>query len=107
MILSRKYRFAGTFDLLARVDKRLFLFDYKGTISIERAALQLAGYSIGIDEDGTLPNFTNGIGIEIREDGNYKMTAPIKLANYQREFLALRATYAVRERLNLNKKEED
>ena len=52
------------------------------------------------------PIVINGIGVAIKEDGTYSMTKPIKLDNYRREFLALRATYAVRERLGLNKKEE-
>ena len=104
-VFSKLYRFAGTFDLAAIINRRLCLIDYKGSLSIERTALQLAGYSIA--SNGIFPGEIHlGIGIVIKEDGSYSTTKPIKLKNYQREFLALRAVYAIRERLNLNKQED-
>jgi len=101
MIFSNTYRFAGTYDLMAKIGGKTYLLDYKASISIERTSLQLAGYSLC-----ATPTVTNGIGVHIKEDGTYSMTAPINLQPYRREFLALRATYAVRERMGLNKREK-
>ena len=98
-LVSKSYRYGGTYDLAARIDGKYVLVDYKGTVEIERTGLQLAAYS-----RLCIPLIVYGIGVEIREDGTYKMTEPIKLKNYYREFLALRATYGIRERLGLNKR---
>ena len=108
-VFSMTYRFAGTFDLKVKINFAKILIEYKSSFSIYRTALQLAAYSL-CNSDSTimLKPVLLGMGIEIREDGTYKMMdKPINLKKYQREFLALRATYAVRERLGLNKKEED
>ena len=100
-VSSRLYRFAGTLDLYAKIKNRYCLIDYKSSISVEHIGLQLAGYAITFNRE-----VISGIGVAIKEDGTYSMTEPIRLHHYEREFLALRATYAVRERLGLNKKEE-
>jgi len=100
-VYSKIYRYAGRLDLYVKIGTKFCLVDYKSSISIERIGLQLAGYSLAM-----LPVVINGVGIAIKEDGTYSMTKPINLKKYQREFLALRATYGVRERLGLNKKEE-
>ena len=90
----------------AKIKNKWVLIDYKSTISIERIALQLAAYSLILQHFISAP-VTYGVGVAIKENGTYSMTEPINLKNYRREFLALRATYAVRERLNLNGRQED
>lgn len=102
MVYSKPYRYAGTLDLYVKIGTKFCLVDYKSSISIEHIGLQLGAYSLAM-----FPIVINGIGIAIKEDGTYSMTEPINLPYYRREFLALRATYAVRERLGLNKKQED
>ena len=102
ILFSEQYRFAGTLDLFAKTKNRNGLYDYKSSISVDRIGLQLGAYSLCLPE-----NILWGYGIKINDRGKYFMTKPINLKNYRREFLALRATYAVRERLGLNKKEED
>ena len=101
-IYSALYRYAGTLDLYVKIGTKFCLVDYKSSISIDRVGIQLGGYSLA-----KVPVVINGLGVQINEDGTYSMTKPIKLDNYRREFLALRATYGVRERLGLNKKEEE
>ena len=107
MLYSEQYRFAGTLDLFIKIDRKYCLIDYKSSISIDRLGLQLAGYSLAFNEELLKAKVTYGIGIEINETGKYKMTELLDIRKWQREFLALRATYAVRERLGLNKKQED
>ena len=102
-VSSRLYRFAGTLDLAAdlrslRYQFRDALVDYKSSMSIDRTGLQLAAYSLCM-----VNPISWGLCVVISEDGEYAMSEPINLKNYRREFLALRATYAVRERLGLNK----
>jgi hypothetical protein len=105
-VASLKYRFAGTFDLLAVFNSKLCLFDYKSSLDIERTALQLAGYALAREEcQKTQKQFKYGIGVEIKENGKYKMSKIINLTNYKREFLALRAVYAIRERMAYHKEE--
>lgn len=106
VVSSRLYRFAGTLDLAAdlrslRYQFRDALIDYKSSMSIDRTGLQLAAYSLCM-----VNPILWGFCVEINENGKYKMSEPINLKNYRREFLALRATYAVRERLGLNKKQD-
>ncbi len=101
-VSSRLYRFAGTLDLAAdlrslRYQFRDALIDYKSSMSVDRTGLQLAAYSLCM-----VNPISWGLCVEISEEGKYRMSEPINLKNYRREFLALRATYAVRERLNLN-----
>ena len=102
-VSSRLYRFAGTLDLAAdlrslRYQFRDALIDYKSSMSVDRTGLQLAAYSLCM-----VNPISWGLCVVISEDGEYKMSGPMNLKNYRREFLALRATYAVRERLGLNK----
>lgn len=101
-VYSIKQRYAGTYDLSAIIGKKHCLVDYKSSIDIERIGLQLGGYSAAMPE----PCADYGIGVQLKEDGNYSMTQMINLKNYRREFLALRSVYAIRERLNLNTKPE-
>ena len=98
MVYSKVYRFAGRYDLIAKIQDRFVFVDYKASIDIERIGLQLGGYSIA-----TLPIVTHGVGVAIKEDGNYSMTKIIDLKNYRREFLAMRAVYGIRDRLGYHK----
>ena len=106
LVYSPIYRFSGTLDLIANIGGKRCLVDYKGTMEIERLGLQLAGYSIALEHclDWKVKY---GVGVEIKETGKYKMSPPIKLAKYEREFLALRAVYAIRNRMGYNKQMEE
>ena len=97
-VYSKLYQYAGTLDLFAKINNKYCLVDYKSSMSIDRTGLQLGAYSLCM-----VNSISWGFCVEISEDGEYKMSEPMNLKNYRREFLALRATYAVRERLGLNK----
>lgn len=106
LVYSPIYRFSGTLDLIADIGGKRCLVDYKGTMEIERLGLQLAGYSIALNHCLDW-DIKYGVGVEIKETGKYKMSPPIKLAKYERQFLALRAVYAIRDRMGYNKQMEE
>ena len=75
------------------------LIDFKSSISYDRLALQLAGYAHAHPD---CPNVLYGAGVQIKENGSYVMTKPIKLRPFVREFLAMRAVYNIRRRIGIN-----
>jgi len=98
MVYSKTYRFAGRYDLIAKIQGKFVFVDYKASIDIERIGLQLGGYSIA-----SFAPIWHGVGVAIKEDGNYSMTKIIDLRNYRREFLSMRAVYGIRDRLAYHK----
>ena len=99
MFYSQAFRFAGTIDLYAKIGRNKTLFDYKGTCDIERGALQLAGYSLLMIPETP----TTGVIVEIKENGKYSLSKPIRLKPYCNKFLALKSVYNIRERMGYNK----
>jgi hypothetical protein len=96
-VVSEPYKFAGTLDLLAMLDGKFVVIDWKAHVD-ERCGWQLAAYAM------CLPvKIATGYGVQLNEDGTYKMT-PFKLASYAREFLAMRAVFGIRERMGLTKR---
>lgn len=98
VVFSKTYMYGGTYDLWCKIGTMNCLVDYKATMSIDLVGLQLSAYELAVS-----PYIKYGIGVEIREDGSYSMSEPIVLDKYKREFLSLRAVYAIRERMGLNK----
>lgn len=102
MVFSKTYMYAGCFDLLAVFNGKLTLFDWKADLD-ERVAWQLAGYSLAYGK----PEIRYGIGVEIRENGTYKMSAVYDLRRYGREFLAMLTVYNIRQRCGITTKSEE
>jgi len=100
-VVSDSYRFAGTLDLLAIVNDKLVVIDWKAHVD-ERCGWQLAAYAMCL-HNSYIPAVKTGYGVQLNEDGTYKIT-PFKLATYAREFLAMRAVFGIRERMGLTKK---
>jgi hypothetical protein len=97
---STIFRFAGTPDLVAEINNRTYIIDYKASIDKDRLALQLGGYrKLLTDYAGLQVNY--GLGVEIKDDGRYKLTEKINLSPAEREFLAMRTVYGIRERFNI------
>ncbi len=74
-LFSRRYRFAGTLDLILEGDQGLLLADIKSSIE-PTVDLQLGGYSLLWDESTTylpLPKIKRALAIELKEDGNYNL----------------------------------
>lgn len=99
MVFNKTFMYAGTFDLLAKFQKKVCLFDYKSTLEPVRTGLQLGGYAMALNSE---INVNIGYGVEIRDNGTYRLSDPIKLSDETRRFLALRTAYSIKEQLNLN-----
>jgi hypothetical protein len=92
------YRYCGTVDLVCTIGSYRAIIDYKHSFDKYRIALQLGGYSVAIKEASGF-DIKIGFGVQIKENGTYQMTDKIDLRTPRNEFLALRTTYAVKERL--------
>lgn len=106
IVYSKQYDFAGTIDLVAQIGSWNYIIDYKNSLSEDHAGLQLAAYSEALWETERLRVFL-GAAVEL-SDGNYKihLFKEGKMRLYEKEFLAVRAVYGIKERLNLITKEE-
>jgi len=97
MVVSKLYRFAGTVDLICKIGGIKMIVDYKHSIDKNRLPLQLGGYAVAVS-DHEKYRISYGLGIEIKETGEYSMTTKIDLRIPRQEFLALRTVYRIRER---------
>jgi len=93
------YAYAGTYDLLAYINGRLTLVDWKASLDA-RVAWQLAAYSAAM-----VDRVEVGVGVALQADGTYQ-TRSFKLAGYRREWFAMRAVFGIRERLNIKEAPE-
>jgi hypothetical protein len=91
--------YAGTFDLVAFIGGEKCIVDWKASLD-ERAAWQLAAYAEALGDK----TIKTGYGVEIRADGTYRMER-WQVKKYAREWFAIRAVYAIRERLKLTERE--
>lgn len=101
-VCSTLYRYAGTLDLYCEVAGRKCILDYKATLT-KTVPIQCAAYALTFDSTG--PQW--GVGVELHEDGTYKMSETYKLKLYGQEWLALLTTYNVRQRLGITSREEE
>jgi hypothetical protein len=106
MVYSRRYLYAGTFDLSAIVGRRFLLIDWKASIG-PAVRWQLAAYSLAYREcskTGNVPR--HGCAVQINDDGTYKMGEVYDLKRLENEWLAMRTVYGIREKLKLTKEEK-
>jgi hypothetical protein len=101
-VYSARYQYAGTLDLLADINGKWLVIDFKASVS---AALpyQLAAYSIALGPE-QLTRY--GCGVIINEDGSYKMTKVYDLRLYQQGFLSLLTAYNIRRNAGIKEGEE-
>ena len=108
-VYSHRYLYAGTPDLVCELNERLIIPDYKAQIT-KATIYQCAAYALACNEYPRDEMFDAevryGVGIELHEDGTYKMSEIWDLKRPQQEWLALLTTYRVRERLGCLKEEE-
>lgn len=95
---SRLYQFAGCPDLVARIDGRLTIIDYKASLA-PTVEFQLGAYS-------ELTGARLGMAVELREDGTFRVDRMRDLARPRREFLAMLAVYGIMRRLGKLPREE-
>jgi hypothetical protein len=103
-VCSYRYSYAGTLDLLAVIQGRKVLIDWKASAGAS-AVYQLAGYALALEECGE--TVTRGATVILGEDGRYTMSATYDLDRATREFPALRLAHGVRARLGVAKQERD
>ena len=96
-VFSTAYRFAGTLDAVMMFRYRgrptPAVVDWKGSLD-QRVQYQVAGYSLALAESGT--QITHGFGVELRNDGSFKMSSVYDLMRGRQQFLALLSVYNMR-----------
>lgn len=97
IVASTRLRFAGKFDLLARIDGRVHLCDLKSSKRIYNTHFaQVAGYALALEECGwDAPDVCSVV--RVGEDGEYDFVESSATAE---DFEAIAEMYEVLKRLN-------
>jgi hypothetical protein len=98
-VYSVDYRYAGTPDLLCKIDGKRFVVDWKSSLDLERVAWQMAAYALATGRANSTG--IRGMGVQLLETGDYMVTKPLDLRRPQQEFLAMRSVFSIRERLGV------
>lgn len=93
-LYSEAYNFAGTPDLICMINGKKCVVDFKASLT-DLVFLQLGGYAVLYGIIGY------GIGVELKDDGDYKATPIVKTDRYRNEFLACLSVWNIRKRLNI------
>jgi len=108
-VYSRPYQYGGTFDLLTRYpvgQQGLMLVDFKATLC-PSVPYQLAAYALA-HSDPRLPIAINiGCGVEIHDDGTYKMSETYDLRRYKQGWLSLLTAYNIRRQCGIKTTQEE
>ena len=96
---SVRYQLAGTSDLIMMYENEKVLIDWKATLT-KQTEVQLGGY-------GILSGVKKGAGVQLNEDGTYKMSDIYTLKRPGQEFLSLLSAYNTKARLGMLSKDED
>lgn len=89
-VYSTAYQYAGTFDLMARIQGTVVMVDYKSTLT-PTVPIQIAAYA-----HAHSANMLRGLGVELREDGTYRMSEIYDLRKPFQKWLAVLTAYGVR-----------
>jgi len=89
--------YAGTLDLLCKIGGRLTVVDYKASLS-PSVPYQLAAYA---DALMTYTYTRKGVGVELHEDGTYRMTETYDLRYYVQGWRGLLTAYRIRKELGI------
>jgi len=103
-VYSPRYLYGGTLDLDCEIGGIPVIGDYKAALT-PATIYQCAAYAQALREAGR--KIDHGVGIELREDGNYRMSELWPLKRATQEWLALLTAYRVREKIGCLNKEED
>ena len=95
-VYNTTYNYAGTFDLMAVIQGKTVILDWKSSAS-PAAEIQIGAYAL------CRPKARYGMVVELHEDGSCKCSEMFKTERGKREFLAVRSVYSIRERLGLLK----
>lgn len=112
-VYSHRYQYAGTLDLMCRMGvgrDRLTIVDFKASLT-DTIPFQCAAYALArIECEGSAQEWItrwSGVGVELREDGTYRMSERVALKSYARDWLHLLGAYNVRAKLGLTKGADD
>ena len=97
-VYSARHQYGGTLDLLMD-GRQNVIADFKSTLT-STVPYQLAAYALAQNEMG-LPIVNRGYGVEIRENGTYKMSEVYDLRKYQQDWLNLLGSYNVRRKCGI------
>jgi len=104
-VFSVKHGFAGTFDLLCAISGRVMLLDWKASFS-QALPFQLAGYAVLHDDVQGNTIIKHGVGVQLNEDGTYRMSEVFDLRRYKQGFLALLSAYNIRRECKVKTEEQ-
>ena len=98
-VYHRTLMYGGTYDLYCQMRHKTVV-DFKASLG-KSIIYQLAAYALAHPDQ---PDY--GIGVEIREDGDYVMSDLLNLKQAKREWLSLLAAHNIRKRLGHTNKED-
>jgi hypothetical protein len=105
-VYSARYQYAGTLDLLAVSKIGGCIVDWKATLG-PSVGYQLAAYSQALAEtDGGVEPRT-GYGVEIHENGTYKMSPVYDLRHFRQGWLSLLTAYNIRRQAGIKEGEAE
>jgi hypothetical protein len=94
-MFSRRYQFAGTPDLICRIGSHNCVVDFKARMT-PAVRYQTGAYGLLYDEHTGRDMPAWGVGVELHEDGTYRMSERYQIVQAARAFLALLTAYNVR-----------
>ena len=104
-VYSETYQYAGTYDLSCKIDGRYMLIDYKSTLT-DAVPYQLAAYMTAmLKMQGRLVHY--GMGVEIHDDGTYRLSEVYDLNKFKNEWLCLLTAFKIRQKFGLCQKENE
>lgn len=106
-VYSIPYQYGGTLDLLYRLNRpashRLCIADYKHSLT-PSTIYQCAAYALAAQT--RYGEIHEGLGVELHEDGTYRLEPYELTPRIKREWLHLLGAYNIRVRLGFIEKEE-
>lgn len=87
------YLYAGTADMIAIIDGKTCVVDWKASYT-QVSEIQVGAYALPL-------KIKYGMVVELKEDGNYKATKMFKTERRAQEFIAVLSVYGVKKRLGL------
>ncbi len=94
-VYSTRHGYAGTLDLVARVNGTVCVIDYKASIPVS-VPYQLAAYAVAYGEPPNIIEPRRGIAVQLIDDGTYRMSSAYDLREYRARWLALLGAHNIR-----------
>jgi len=105
-VYSLAYQYAGRFDLLSVVKGVNCVIDFKSTLT-PSVPYQCAAYSIAWGESAGTSEPGAGLGVQIHDDGTYKLSEVYSLRRYKQGWLSLLTAYNIRRQCGIKTTNEE